>query len=151
MKFEYIPFMMNIGLFLGYLALVHCHCKINKLKNDLSLEQLIIYNKIKNKRLLNFLIGIFIAIIVILFYYKNSIHQNLFLRINIIILILLLLPIIIYYIIPVKKFFLEYIHKDDEIIKKDWFNVYQCMKYQFSIFFVIGFLLSGFILFIIYQ
>jgi hypothetical protein len=151
MKFEYIPLMMNIGLFLAYIALFNCHCKINKLKNNLSLEQLIIYKKIKNKRLLNFLIGIFIAILVILFYYKNSIHQSLFLRINIMILILLLLPIVIYYIIPVKKFFLEYIHKDDEIIKKDWFNVYQCMKYQFSIFFVIGFLISGFILFIFYK
>jgi len=141
MKWIHIVSMINIGIVCSYLSLLICHRKMNDLQKSLPNDLQKVYQKIRQKRLFYYLSGLLIAFIIALFYWKFNSHKPIYNRLSITCFLFLVIPIFTYKLIPIKTYFLEYVQ--DETVKHQWFRVYQCMKYNFTLFFLIGFIVSG--------
>lgn len=130
---------INIGLFLAYISLTMCHCKILKMINSLTPEELSLYQQIRQKRMINYGIGLFISIIIIFLYLLLN-KDSFYYKLNFSVLFILAIPIFVYTLIPIKVYFLEKI--EDQVVKNEWFQIYKCMKYNFCLYFTIGFIIS---------
>jgi uncharacterized protein YacL len=135
--------MLNIGIVCSYLSLITCHKTMKQLTASLDEQESKDYKKIKKQRFMSYFIGLIIGLLLAVFYYKMYSYQPLFLRINCAILIFLIVPILVYSLIP-RSYFLENVQ--DDSVKMEWFRVYNCMRYHFTLYFVLGFVISGILL-----
>ena len=125
-----------------------CHGKIKVLTETLKgMNKVENYQKIKNGRRLNFIIGMIIAIISGIFYWIYSNEDNKYHKIINTLLVLLLIPMTVYMLIPKQKYFLETITTIKET--NQWFDIYKCMQRSMLYGFFISFFLSLFILHLI--
>ena len=144
MKKSYFQTSIVIGLFFSYLLTGFCHGKIRTLSETLkSMNKVETYQKIKNIRRRNFIIGILTAIIGSILYWIFTNEVDQYAKIINTLLILLLIPMVIYMIIPKKQYFLETVQTNKEV--QQWFDIYKCMQqkmiYGFFIFFGISLLI----------
>ena len=144
MKKSYFQTSIVIGLFFSYLLTGFCHGKIRTLSETLkSMNKVETYQKIKNTRRRNFIIGILTAIIGSILYWIFTNEVDQYAKIINTLLILLLIPMVIYMIIPKKQYFLETVQTNKEV--QQWFDIYKCMQqkmiYGFFIFFGISLLI----------
>ena len=133
-----------IGHFFSYLLTGLCHGKIRTLSETLKgMNNLDTYQKIKNIRRRNFIVGILIAIISSVLYWIYTNETDQYAKIINTLLILLLIPMVIYMIIPKKLYFLQTVQTNKEV--QEWFDIYKCMQhkmiYGFFIFFGISLLI----------
>ena len=144
MEKSYFQTSIVIGLFFSYLLTGFCHGKIRTLSETLkSMNKVETYQKIKNIRRRNFIIGILTAIIGSILYWIFTNEEDQYAKIINTLLILLLIPMVIYMIIPKKQYFLETVQTNKEV--QQWFDIYKCMQqkmiYGFFIFFGISLLI----------
>ena len=144
MEKSYFQTSIVIGLFFSYLLTGFCHGKIRTLSETLkSMNKVETYQKIKNTRRRNFIIGILTAIIGSILYWIFTNEVDQYAKIINTLLILLLIPMVIYMIIPKKQYFLETVQTNKEV--QQWFDIYKCMQqkmiYGFFIFFGISLLI----------
>ena len=144
MEKSYFQSSIVIGLFFSYLLTGFCHGKIRTLSETLkSMNKVETYQKIKNTRRRNFIIGILTAIIGSILYWIFTNEVDQYAKIINTLLILLLIPMVIYMIIPKKQYFLETVQTNKEV--QQWFDIYKCMQqkmiYGFFIFFGISLLI----------
>lgn len=144
MEKSYFQTSIVIGLFFSYLLTGFCHGKIRTLSETLkSMNKVETYQKIKNIRRRNFIIGILTAIIGSILYWIFTNEVDQYAKIINTLLILLLIPMVIYMIIPKKQYFLETVQTNKEV--QQWFDIYKCMQqkmiYGFFIFFGISLLI----------
>ena len=144
MEKSYFQTSIVIGLFFSYLLTGFCHGKIRTLSETLkSMNKVETYQKIKNIRRRNFIIGIITAIIGSILYWIFTNEVDQYAKIINTLLILLLIPMVIYMIIPKKQYFLETVQTNKEV--QQWFDIYKCMQqkmiYGFFIFFGISLLI----------
>lgn len=135
---------INIGLLLSYIFTYQCNSQIKAYTNDLPEQLLSKYKNIRNERIYHFTIGLIIAIVISVIFYKYSEQVSIFQKINIIIFLLLLLPMIVYKLLPKSDYMLNYSQKDQDY--KDWFNIYLCMENKSLYGFLCGFTVSMIIL-----
>lgn len=144
MENSYFQTSIVIGLFFSYLLTGLCHGKIRALSDTLKgMNKVETYQKIKNTRRRNFIIGILTAIIASILYWMFTNEVDQYAKIINTLLILLLIPMVIYMIIPKKQYFLETVQTNKEV--QQWFDIYKCMQqkmiYGFFIFFGISLLI----------
>jgi uncharacterized membrane protein YfcA len=143
MENSYFQTSIVIGLFFSYLLTGLCHGKIRTLSETLKgMNKVETYQKIKNIRRRNFIIGILTAIIASILYWMFTNEVDQYAKIINTLLILLLIPMVIYMIIPKKQYFLQTVQTNKEV--QQWFDIYKCMQqkmiYGFFIFFGISLL-----------
>lgn len=144
MENSYFQTSIVIGLFFSYLLTGLCHGKIRTLSDTLKgMNKVETYQKIKNTRHRNFIIGILTAIISSILYWIFTNEVDQYTKIINTLLILLLIPMVIYMIIPKKQYFLQTVQTNKEV--QQWFDIYKCMQqkmiYGFFIFFGISLLI----------
>ena len=144
MENSYFQTSIVIGLFFSYLLTGLCHGKIRTLSDTLKgMNKVETYQKIKNTRRRNFIIGILTAIISSILYWIFTNEVDQYAKIINTLLILLLIPMVIYMIIPKKQYFLQTVQTNKEV--QQWFDIYKCMQqkmiYGFFIFFGISLLI----------
>jgi len=144
MENSYFQTSIVIGLFFSYLLTGLCHGKIRALSDTLKgMNKVETYQKIKNTRRRNFIIGILTAIIASILYWMFTNEVDQYAKIINTLLILLLIPMVIYMIIPKKQYFLQTVQTNKEV--QQWFDIYKCMQqkmiYGFFIFFGISLLI----------
>ena len=144
MEKSYFQTSIVIGLFFSYLLTGLCHGKIRALSDTLKgMNKVETYQKIKNTRRRNFIIGILTAIIASILYWMFTNEVDQYAKIINTLLILLLIPMVIYMIIPKKQYFLQTVQTNKEV--QQWFDIYKCMQqkmiYGFFIFFGISLLI----------
>ena len=105
MENSYFQTSIVIGLFFSYLLTGLCHGKIRALSDTLKgMNKVETYQKIKNTRRRNFIIGILTAIIASILYWMFTNEVDQYAKIINTLLILLLIPMVIYMIIHKSSF-----------------------------------------------
>jgi hypothetical protein len=135
---------LNVGILLSYIFTYYCHGKITDYTKDLPKDLMKKYENIRKERMLHFGIGVLLAAVISVFFYQMSASFTPMEKINIIILLLLLLPMIVYKILPKSDYMMKHSQSDDD--RKDWFNIYLCMKNKSTYGFFCGFTISMLIL-----
>jgi hypothetical protein len=130
----YIPTAIVVGLIGSYIGTIRCH----RLLKNLSDQQPILYQDIRQRRLYYFITGVMVAIITATIYLCLS-PSILYHRIVNALVILLLTPMVVYMLVPKSIYMLQQKGITTQETR-DWFAIYVCMKNGTMYGFCIGFL-----------
>ena len=135
----YIPTAIVVGLIGSYMGTIRCHRSLTNLSD----QQRILYQDIRQRRLYYFITGVMVAIIAATIYLCLS-SSIVYHRVVNTLVILLLTPMIIYMLVPKSIYMLQQTGTTVQETR-DWFAIYVCMKngtmYGFCIGFIVGLLI----------
>lgn len=129
-----------VGLVCCHIATYFCHNTIKEYEKDLTSELQDKYDAIKIERMLHFVIGLLISLVITIIYNIKNTEIPIQTKIIHSIFLNLLIPIVIYRILPKTDYMLLHTQTSDDV--KDWFNIYQCMQNKCTHGFFTGFSLS---------